>query len=148
MRDKKRVMAYCLFMPLVVLMMALDGIYLPTILNTKSLRPMANYIQRTFPNEPVYQYVEGSVMHFFGADFYLGDTLDQFEKPFRTRVGDKTVVEKKTPSKGVLVVSEQQFKALADRHPDYNFAHVATLKGRVSELKDNISFYRFSMKTK
>lgn len=148
MRDKKRVMAYCLFMPLVVLMMALDGVYLPTILNTKSLRPMANYIQRTFPNEPVYQYVEGSVMHFFGADFYLGDTIDQFEKPVHTRVGDKTVVEKKTPSKGVLVVSEQQFKALADRHTDYNFAHVATLKGRVSELKDNISFYRFSMKTK
>ena len=148
MRDKKRVMAYCLFMPLVMLMMALDGVYLPTILNTKSLRPMANYIQRTFPNEPVYQYVEGSVMHFFGADFYLGDTLDQFEKPVRTTVNGKTVVEKKTPSKGVLVVPEQQFKALADRHPDYNFAHVATLKGRVSELKDNISFYRFSMKTK
>ena len=148
MRDKKRVMAYCLFMPLVVLMMALDGIYLPTILNTKSLRPMANYIQRTFPNEPVYQYVEGSVMHFFGADFYLGDTMDQFEKPVRTTVNGKTVVEKKTPSKGVLVVSEQQFKALADRHTDYNFAHVATLKGRVSELKDNISFYRFSVKTK
>lgn len=148
MRDKKRVMAYCLFMPLVVLMMALDGVYLPTILNTKSLRPMANYIQRTFPNEPVYQYVEGSVMHFFGADFYLGDTMDQFEKPVRTTVNGKTVVEKKTPSKGVLVVSEKQFKALADRHSDYNFAHVATLKGRVSELKDNISFYRFSMKTK
>lgn len=145
-RDKKHIMAYCLFMPLVVLMMALDGIYQPTILNTKSLRPMAEYIQQTFPNEPLYQFVNDPMMHFFGADFYLGDKLDQFEKPVRTMVNNKVVVEKKTPTKGVLVVSEDDFKVLAERHPEYIFVHVSTSKGRISELKENISFYRFSVK--
>ena len=145
-RDKKHIMAYCLFMPLVVLMMALDGIYQPTVLNTKSLRPMAEYIQQTFPNEPLYQFVNDPMMHFFGADFYLGDKLYQFEKPVRTMVNNKVVVEKKTPTKGVLVVSEDDFKVLAERHPEYNFVHVSTSKGRISELKENISFYRFSVK--
>ena len=86
------------------------------------------------------------MMHFFGADFYLGDKLDQFEKPVRTMVNNKVVVEKKTPTKGVLVVSEDDFKVLAGRHPEYNFVHVSTSKGRISELKENISFYRFSVK--
>ena len=131
-RDSRNVFYFALFAPVVLLTMALDGVYQPAVLNTKSLRPMAECIAATFPGEPLYQYVDSRMMHFFGADFYLDDSLKQFEA--------------ENPSHGALVVPVADFAALAKRHPDYRFTLVRTLPPKASEVKSEVALYRFIRK--
>ena len=138
-------MYYNLFVPVVVIFVALDGLYQPLVLNTKSLRPMAEYMATTFRGEKLYQYVNDPMMHFFGADYYLDDELAQFETPVRSVVEGKTVVEKKTPTTGVLVVPEGDFESLAKRYPQYSFTLLRTMPRGAAELRDNICFYRFEV---
>ena len=145
-REWRGTMYYNLLMPVIVLFIALDGFYQPLVLNTKSLRPMAEYIARTFPGEPVYQYVNDRMMHFFGADFYLNDTIAQFETPVNAMYKNKMKREIHTPQRGVLVVPEGDFEGLAKRHPDYTFTLVHTSTRNVAEMKQHISFYRFEIK--
>lgn len=135
---------FALLAPVVVLMTALDGVYQPAVLNTKSLRPMAVTISRMFPGEPFYQYIASPMMHFFGADFYLGDRLDQFEKTVYTTSTDGRVVESvRLPERGVLIVPESDFEELAARHRDYRFCLVHTTGRGSSEVKTPVCFYRF-----
>ena len=83
-------------------------------------------------------------MHFFGADFYLDDRLDQFEKTVYTTSTDGRVVESvKLPECGVLIVPESDFEQLAARHRDYRFSLVHTTKRGSSEVKTPVCFYRF-----
>lgn len=136
---------YALLAPVILLMTALDGLYQPAILNAKSLRPMAQTIEEKFHGENIYQYISTPMLHFFGADFYLGDKMDQFEKPVYEERPDGSIEEKTVlPEKGVLIVPTADFEELAKRHPEYRFQHVMTTKERVSEVKGNVDFYRFT----
>ena len=142
-RDSETTLLFCLFAPVVMLTVALDGVYQPAVLNTKSLRPMAAYVHKTFAGEPLYQYVASPMMHFFGADFYLDDSLKQFESERHTVVGGRTVTSVVTPSHGVLVIPEEDYANFARRHADYTFIHVYTSDRHIAEMKSNVSFYRF-----
>lgn len=142
----RNAMLYNIFVPVVLLFIALDGVYQPLVLNTKSLRPLAAYVESRFHGEPLYQHVEAPMMHFFGADFYLGDRLDQFEKVVRYTENGKTRKEVKTPERGVLVIPAGDFATLQKRHPEYRFTLVRTSDRRISEMKDNVSVYRFEVK--
>lgn len=144
-RNVKSKFVYCLFAPVVLLTVALDGLYQPLVLNTKSLRPMAAYISTTFRGEPVYAFINDPYMHFFGADFYLGDTIKPFEQREHT-VSDKQAAHVTTPDSGVLVVPTADFEVLARRHGDYTFTLVKTFTQRISEIKGDVSFYRFQRK--
>lgn len=136
---------YALLAPVILLMTALDGLYQPAILNAKSLRPMAQTIEEKFHGENIYQYISTPMLHFFGADFYLGDKMDQFEKPVYEERPDGSIEEKTVlPEKGVLIVPTADFEELAKRHPEYRFQHVMTIKERVSEVKGTVDFYRFT----
>lgn len=143
-KDIQRPLLYAMTAPVVTLMIVLDGVYLPAILNSKSLRPMAQLIEKTFPGEPLYQYIDDKMMHFFGADFYLNDSMAQFETPQRS-IGVSTAGGK-APERGVLVVPEGDFAALEKRHPEYTFTHVMTTERRMAEVKGCVSFYRFALK--
>ena len=135
---------FALLAPVVVLMTAVDGVYQPAVLNAKSLRPMAATIERMFPGEPLYQYIASPMMHFFGADFYLGDRLDQFEKTVYTTSRDGRVEQTvRLPERGVLIVPESDFEGLASRHRDYTFRLVHTTARNASEVKTPVCFYRF-----
>ena len=136
---------YALLAPVILLMTALDGLYQPAVLNAKSLRPMAQTIEEKFHGENIYQYISTPMLHFFGADFYLGDKMDQFEKPVYEERPDGSIEEKTVlPEKGVLIVPTADFEELAKRHPEYRFQHVMTTKERVSEVKGTVDFYRFT----
>lgn len=136
---------YALLAPVILLMTALDGLYQPAILNAKSLRPMAQTIEEKFHDENIYQYISTPMLHFFGADFYLGDKMDQFEKPVYEERPDGSIEEKTVlPEKGVLIIPTTDFEELAKRHPEYRFQHVMTTKERVSEVKGTVDFYRFT----
>ena len=144
-RNDGRRFRYALLAPVILLMTALDGLYQPVVLNAKSLRPMAQTIEEKFHGENIYQYISTPMLHFFGADFYLGDKMDQFEKPVYEERADGSIEEKTVlPEKGVLIVPTADFEELAKRHPEYRFQHVMTTKERVSEVKGTVDFYRFT----
>lgn len=144
-RNDGRRFRYALLAPVILLMTALDGLYQPVVLNAKSLRPMAQTIEEKFHGENIYQYISTPMLHFFGADFYLGDKMDQFEKPVYEERPDGSIEEKTVlPEKGVLIVPTADFEELAKRHPEYRFQHVMTTKERVSEVKGTVDFYRFT----
>lgn len=143
-RDSHTALTFALFVPVVLLFTALDGVYQPMVLNTKSLRPLAATIAASRGGEPLYQHVEAPMMHFFGADFYLGDALDQFEKPVYSTGADGSLQRHTVlPDRGVLVVSKADFDRMAARHPDYTFRLQRMLKGNVAEVKGDIGIYRF-----
>lgn len=141
-----RIALYDLFAPVVLLFMAADGFYQPVALNTKSLHHMAERIERTFHGQPIYQHVEDPMMHFFGADFYLDDSMAQFETPSVKPDGRKDATRNITPKHGVLIVPEGDFYALAKRHTDYTFVLAGTADRGEAEIKDRICFYRFERK--
>lgn len=69
-------LTFCLYL-------ALDGVYTPTVLNTKSIKQEAYQIGRLSVG-PLYEYIEdgvkakGDPVHFFEINFYLGNRIDNF----------------------------------------------------------------------
>lgn len=101
---------------------------------------MAEVINRIFPNEKLYSYISLPMMHFFGANFYLGDRIGQFEQPRYGIAGTH-----KTPDNGVLIIPDGDTGKFIARHSDdYRFVLILRSTGRISEIKDKICFYRFS----
>lgn len=145
LRDNTLIMLSAMCVPVLMLMMALDAAYQPAVMNAKSLRPMASYIEKNFAHEKLYSYIDAPMMHFFGANFYLGDQIKDFEQSRQAHNNSATPTKElcRTPLKGVLIVPENDFEKLALRHADYRFKRVAVLRGRVSEVKGDVGFYRF-----
>lgn len=127
-------------LPVVVVLMALDGVYQPAVLRTKSLLPMAQTIDRQFPDQPLYSYISKPMMHFFGANFYLGDRIDAFYNPRRAVDGD---LQKSRPEQGILIIPDSDRDEFFSKNKDYQFVSVMNSQGRVSELRDKIYFYKF-----
>ena len=148
LRRDALLMTSALCTPVLALFLAFDGFYQPTAMNIQSLRPMALMIEKRFPGEQLYSYIKAPMMHFFGADFYLGDRIGQFESTSNVAVetADKASAAAPSPEKGILIVPEGDFEELAKRHPDYQFQLVFTSEGRISEVKSCVSFYRFYKK--
>lgn len=128
--DGRRLLA-ALFGCLLSIFLALDAVYLPALLNTRSDRALAETINHTFANAPVYAYNATPMMHFFGTDFYSGDRIRQFE------------VDR--PQQGVLMIASRDTAQFFPRHRDYRFSVAASTspKRRMTEVKDQIFFYRF-----
>lgn len=145
LRDNTLIMLSAMCVPVLMLMMALDAAYQPAVMNAKSLRPMASYIEKNFAHEKLYSYIDAPMMHFFGANFYLGDRIKDFEPSRQAHNNSATPTKDvcRTPLKGVLIVPENDFEKLASRHADYRFKRVAVLRGRVSEVKGDVGFYQF-----
>lgn len=136
-----------LFVPVIALQMALDGVCQPAVMNTKSLRPFAETISREFPDERVYSYISSPMMHFFGANFYLGNSIGLFEQTgaaanaTANTASDAPVT---TPPRGLLLIPETDFQAFARRHPDYRFRLVLSEDSRyATELHAPVRVYRF-----
>ena len=77
-------LVFCLYL-------SLDGLYIPTAVNTKSLKAISAEIDRVAPASEgrLYEYIEegvkakGDPLHFFEVNFYLHDRIGSFhhEKP-------------------------------------------------------------------
>lgn len=82
------------------LYIALDGVYSPVVLNTKSVRTMSIRINHAAPESegPLYEYIESGVkakgdpLHFFEVNFYLRNRIRNFYK--------------EKPSEGFLLISK------------------------------------------
>lgn len=119
-------------MLLITIFLALDGVYQPTVMNTKTLRPMAELIDRQYPNDRLYSYIADDMMHFFGANFYCGDRIGEFESA--------------RPDKGVLLIVDNDRAAFFARHTDYTFTLDGDAGDTKNEMKQKVYFYRFERK--
>lgn len=129
-----------------LIFMAFDGYYKPTIMNTKSLRPFAmnmknlkdNYSLTLKKDYNLYAFTGFSEpgsdpLRFYGVDFYLGDSIRQFDKDL--------------PKSGLLMVNTGNKKTLADTfNKDYSFTEAFRSNHRETEFKDTIYVYFFDKK--
>lgn len=140
LRQDSRKVVVAVLLEVFALFLALDGVYQPSVMNTKSMRPMAAVLRQSFPKESLYQHISSPMLHFFGANFYLGDSIGVFEKGC-FEGGRKTIT---TPDTGVLVIPKGDSEAFVKRHTDYKFTLAAELKGYSSEVKGSVLCYRFN----
>ncbi len=117
---------------LVTIFLALDGVYQPTVMNTKSLRPMAELIVQRYPTDRLYSFIADDMMHFFGANFYSGDRIGEFESAH--------------PDKGVLLIVDNDRTDFFARHTDYTFTPDGDAGDTKNEMKQKVYFYRFERK--
>lgn len=110
--------------------LALDGVYQPTAMNVKSLRPMAEMIGKKYASEPLFSYLSIDMLHFFGANFYLGDRIGDFESA--------------RPESGVLIIADRDREAFFARHADYTFVGDGNTGTLANEMKQTLYFYKFS----
>ncbi len=118
---------------LVTIFLALDGVYQPTVMNTKSLRPMAELIVQRYPTDRLYSFIADDMMHFFGANFYSGDRIGEFESAH--------------PDKGVLLIVDNDRTDYFARHTDYTFTPDGDAGDTKNEMKQKVYFYRFERKS-
>ncbi len=118
---------------LVTIFLALDGVYQPTVMNTKSLRPMAELIVQRYPTDRLYSFIADDMMHFFGANFYSGDRIGEFESAH--------------PDKGVLLIVDNDRADFFARHTDYTFTPDGDAGETKNEMKQKVYFYRFERKS-
>lgn len=118
----------------ICLLWSLDGLYLPIVLNGKSDKPVAEYIETLAPQGHVYSFrkdvVPGNPMHPFTINFYLGDRVVPFEA-FR-------------PKEGLLIVGDDAIEAFAERHPDYRTDLVRDFGHRSCDDHKYLKLYRFA----
>ena len=86
------IMAFALFF-------SLDGVFLPSILNTKSNIVIAERLKKEAPKERVYSYItnmaDGNRLHPFTVNFYMNNQVVPFEES--------------QPEKGVLLLGEEEY---------------------------------------
>lgn len=112
---------------------ALDGVYQPLVLNTKSDKPQAEIIRKYVPQGRVYSYrtevTPGNPMHPFTINFYLGDRV----VPFTAFM----------PAAGYLITGDDDIDTFRKRFPAYEAAEAADLNHRSCDDRRMLRFYRF-----
>lgn len=120
--------------------MAFDGYYKPTVVGCQSLRPVAMQVEQAAKGEPVFalttinkREVGDDVLRLYGIDFYLGDNVRQLD------------VDR--PRKGVVVVPAQCKSLLSEPFAkQYSFKEIMRTEHRASCFKDTIHVYQFVRK--
>lgn len=120
--------------------MAFDGYYKLTVVGCQSLRPVAMQVEQAAKGEPVFalttinkREVGDDVLRLYGIDFYLADSVRQFD------------VDR--PRKGVVVVPARCKHLLGEPFAKrYSFKEIMRTEHRASCFKDTIYVYQFVRK--
>ena len=117
----------------VLLYWAFAGIYQPRVMNAKSDKPIAEYLNRIQPEGNIYSYIDTDQMRFFTTDFYTDDRI----RP----------IELDDPDTGLLLVGVRQAKEWLPANADkYEFTLVKHFKARSCDMRDQILLLRFAKK--
>ena len=112
---------------------ALDGMYQPLVLNTKSDKPQADYIAQIAPKGKIYSYrtdvVPGNPLHPFTINFYLGDRVVPFEAAH--------------PAEGLLLVGNDEITDWCKANPNYQVTLVKDFNHRSCDDHKLLKLYRF-----
>lgn len=123
-----------------LIFLAFDGYYKPTVVGCQSLRPVAMQVEQAAKGEPVFalttinkREVGDDVLRLYGIDFYLADSVRQLD------------VDR--PRKGVVVVPAQCKSLLSEPFvKQYSFKEIMRTEHRASCFKDTIYVYQFARK--
>lgn len=117
----------------VLIYWAFAGVYQPRIMNAKSDKPIAEYLNRIQPEGPVYSYIDTDQMRFFTTNFYAGDRI----RP----------IEFDDPSTGLLLIGVRQAKEWLPANADrYDFTLVRHFRARSCDMRDQILLLHFDKK--
>ena len=106
------------------------GIYQPAILNTKSDYPMAQHIQQTAPDQPIYSYINDRFMRFYTINFYLGDKVKKFNT--------------EQASEGLILIGDNDIATFKANHSDIALTPILHSEKRSCDLRQSFTLYRFS----
>lgn len=133
LRKKGRNPIFGVFIAVFSIFFALDGVYQPLVLNTKSDKPQAEIIRKYVPQGRVYSYraevTPGNPMHPFTINFYLGDRV----VPFTAFM----------PAAGYLITGDDDIDTFRKRFPAYEVVEAADLNHRSCDDRRMLRFYRF-----
>ena len=114
--------------------LALDGYYLPRMLNVKSDYYCAQRIKQMVPEGRIYSFrtdvTPGNPMHPFTINFYLGDRIVPYEA-FR-------------PAEGYLLAGDADIDAFKERYPQLATSEVMDLQHKSCDDRKMLHFYRFT----
>ena len=114
--------------------LALDGYYLPRMLNVKSDYYCAQRIKQMVPEGRIYSFrtdvTPGNPMHPFTINFYLGDRIAPYEA-FR-------------PAEGYLLAGDADIDAFKERYPQLATSEVMDLQHKSCDDRKMLHFYRFT----
>lgn len=118
---------------------ALDGVFLPRVLNVKSNRPVAQRIASIVPTDTIYSFavntVPGNRMHPFSVNFYTGGRVVPFED----------IALPKGVTRGYLLVGERQIDAFHQLYGSrFTLTELYDSQHPSCDDKDILHLYRFA----
>lgn len=120
-------MVYCVTL-------ALDGVYQPLVLNTKSDKPVAEQIARLVPEGRIYSFRTdvnpANPIHPFTINFYLGDRVVPYEA-FR-------------PTQGFVIIGNDEVKEFSRRYPRLRIEECKNFMHRSCDDHKYLHLYQFS----
>ena len=118
------------------LFFALDGFYLPAVLNVKSDRAVARQIAAIQPEGTIYSYrsdvLEANRMHPFTINFYLDDRIIPIDKA------------PAPPRGGLLVTGDEEIENFHRAYPQYDTLLLLDSGHRSCDDKKVVKLYAFS----
>lgn len=128
---------YSMFGIIFSIFISLDGYYTPTVLNTKSDKPVAMKINDIAGNQRIYSYraivIEHNRMHPFTVNFYLNDRV----VPFETAM----------PDNGFVLSGDNDIDTFKTKYPQYAVNEIIDFNHRSCDDKMNLHLYKVSLKT-
>ncbi len=127
----------------VIFFALLDAVYLPTVLNTKSVKAFAAKIEKVVPEGNIYSFLpndlesSGNPLHFFELDYYLNDRVKLFVK--------------EKPQNGYFIVLEKDFENYFSESSsskvveNYKFEEVLRTDRNYGSFKDIICLMHFEV---
>lgn len=112
------------------LMIFVNCIVLPPVLNAKSDKPIAEYIKHNVKADIVYSYVESPMLRFYTTGFYTNDGLWIFNP-------------QTPPKEGYLVVGCRDFEKLEAKLGTYIFKVEKSFEGKSCDVKQPVLLVRF-----
>lgn len=124
---------------------ATSAAILPSILNEKSDRPVAEVVEQTVPaGEPVYQYISDPLLRYYTIGFYTGDRLRLFEGPADGASATIGQPSREVPRQGWLLVGVKDFEELGSRHSNLDMKVVYRQDRRSCDRRDTTLLVRFT----
>lgn len=140
--SKKTLLTACVALSIIFFSL-LDAVYLPTVLNTKSVKHFAAEIENVVPEGKIYSFLtddlapSGNPLHFFELDYYLNDRVSIFLK--------------EKPTEGYLIILKKDFLQYFDASSEtklvdnYKFDEVLHTDRNYGSFKDIICLMHFEV---
>lgn len=126
---RKGIVLYALCGLLFTVFIAMEGVYQPAVLNTKSDKRLAEKVRHLVPEGPIYSYGP----YFYSVNFYNGDRMAFFDE--------------KLPEEGYLMTGSRIIDEVKQKYASqYDFEEIYVSTLRSCDTRDIVHILRFHKK--